>query len=76
MFSSTMLEFGPVLPFSSGASQEVTVSNPTAYPIEFYSLEFDSQYLLEEEVRFGENIKNFGANISQCLFPLKRLFVG
>ena len=31
--------------------KEVVVRNPCTFPIEFYSLEFDKQYLTEEKVR-------------------------
>lgn len=46
-----MLELGPLLPYSSGAAGTVVVKNPCEFPIEFYSLEFDQQYLAEEQVR-------------------------
>ncbi len=49
-FDRTLVEFSPVLPFATGSEAEVTVFNPTAYPIELYSLEFDEQYRREEEV--------------------------
>ena len=49
-FDRTLVEFSPILPFTSGAESEVTIFNPTAHPIEVYSLEFDHQYLEEEEV--------------------------
>ena len=52
VFDKHLMEFSPILPFSTyGSEVEVTVSNPMEYPIEFYSVEFDKQYLLEEEVR-------------------------
>jgi len=50
-FSSTLVEFGPVLPHSNGDEQELIVKNPCNFPIELYSLEFDKQYLEEEKVR-------------------------
>ncbi len=50
LFEQTMLEFDSVLPFSPGAAADVTVINPAPYPVEFYSLEFDKSYLMEEEV--------------------------
>ena len=53
VFSKTMLEFGPILPYSKGDEQEVVVYNPTPHPVEIYSLEYDKQYLEEEKVRFG-----------------------
>lgn len=49
-FDQTLLEFESVLPFSSGSMAEVKVSNPTPYPVELYSLDFDTQYAQEEEV--------------------------
>ena len=52
-FDHTLVAFTPILPFSPGAESEVTVRNPMSYPVEFYSLEFDKQYLEEEEV--GDN---------------------
>lgn len=47
-----LLAFTPVLPFSPGIESEVNVRNPMPYPVEFYSLEFDKQYIEEEEVSF------------------------
>lgn len=44
-----MLEFAPVLPNSAGDERAVVVRNPCTFPIEFYSLEFDSQYLEDEK---------------------------
>lgn len=49
-FSSTLIEFGPVLPHSSGDEKEVIIRNPSSFPVEIYSLEFDKQYLEEEKV--------------------------
>lgn len=49
-FCPSVLELGPCLPFSSESKAEVTVKNLSSFPIEFYSLEFDIQYLKEEEV--------------------------
>ena len=49
--SQSLLEFGPILPHSPGDEKEVVVRNPCTFPIEFYSLEFDKQYLTEEKVR-------------------------
>ena len=51
VFEQTMLAFDSILPFSLGTVAEVTVMNPAPYPVEFYSLEFDKDYLMEEEVR-------------------------
>ncbi|XP_032051538.1 hydrocephalus-inducing protein homolog [Aythya fuligula] len=49
-FNPPLLELGPVLPYSSGAEGTVVVKNPCEFPIEFYSLEFDQQYLAEEQI--------------------------
>ncbi|XP_077982980.1 hydrocephalus-inducing protein homolog isoform X2 [Glandiceps talaboti] len=49
-FSSSLVEFGPILPHSQGDEVEVVVKNPADYPVEFYSLEFDRQYLEEEKI--------------------------
>ena len=50
-FSHHLLEFSPMMPFGNNSEAEVTISNPKDYPVEIYSLEFDKQYLEEEEVR-------------------------
>uniref|UniRef100_A0A8C3CDK8 HYDIN protein n=1 Tax=Cairina moschata TaxID=8855 RepID=A0A8C3CDK8_CAIMO len=49
-FNPSVLELGPVLPYSNGAEGTVVVKNPCEFPIEFYSLEFDQQYLAEEQI--------------------------
>lgn len=49
-FCPSVLELGPFLPASTEAEAEITVRNPCSFPIEFYSLEFDTQYLEEEKV--------------------------
>lgn len=49
-FSTSEIELGPVLPYSNGDEVEVLVRNPCPFPIEFYSLDFDRQYLEEERV--------------------------
>ncbi|XP_068026089.1 uncharacterized protein [Melanerpes formicivorus] len=49
-FQPEVLELGPVLPSSPGAQGTVVVKNPCEFPIELYSLEFDQQYLAEEQV--------------------------
>lgn len=38
------------MPFTEGSEMDVTITNPMDYPIELYSLEFDKQYLEEEDV--------------------------
>ncbi|XP_053255366.1 hydrocephalus-inducing protein homolog [Podarcis raffonei] len=49
-FTPSILELGPLLPYAIGDEAEVVVKNPCSFPIEFYSLEFDQQYLLEERI--------------------------
>ncbi|KAM9301954.1 hydrocephalus-inducing protein homolog [Gastrophryne carolinensis] len=49
-FTPSVLELGPVLPLSQGDDMEVVVRNPCDFPIEFYSLEMDQQYLEEEKI--------------------------
>ncbi|XP_076989079.1 hydrocephalus-inducing protein homolog isoform X4 [Tamandua tetradactyla] len=49
-FNPSVLELGPLLPYATGDEAEVVVKNPCNFPIEFYSLEFDQQYLLEEKI--------------------------
>ncbi|XP_068025945.1 hydrocephalus-inducing protein homolog [Melanerpes formicivorus] len=49
-FQPEVLELGPVLPSSPGEQGTVVVKNPCEFPIEFYSLEFDQQYLAEEQI--------------------------
>ncbi|XP_062997557.1 hydrocephalus-inducing protein homolog [Elgaria multicarinata webbii] len=49
-FSPSILELGPLLPYALGDEAEVVVKNPCCFPIEFYSLEFDQQHLLEERI--------------------------
>ncbi|KAI4885088.1 hypothetical protein NFI96_023140 [Prochilodus magdalenae] len=49
-FSTLVLQLGPVLPYSGGQEAEVVVRNPCPFPIEFYSLDFEKQYLEEEKI--------------------------
>ncbi|KAI3371721.1 hypothetical protein L3Q82_024292, partial [Scortum barcoo] len=49
-FCPAVLQLGPCLPVSNDDEAEVIVRNPCSFPIEFYSLEFDTQYLEEEKV--------------------------
>ncbi|XP_023811732.1 hydrocephalus-inducing protein homolog isoform X1 [Oryzias latipes] len=49
-FWPSVLEMDPCLPCFIEAEAEVTVRNPCSFPVEFYSLEFDTQYLEEEKV--------------------------
>lgn len=50
-FQPEVLDLGPVLPSGPGTEGTVVVRNPCEFPIEFYSLEFDQEYLAEEQVR-------------------------
>lgn len=50
-FSPPALKMGWVLVGSDGLEATVVVKNPCKFPIEFYSLDFDEQYLVEEKVR-------------------------
>ena len=49
-FPTGQITLGPVLPDNT-AEADIVVSNPMDFPIEFYSLEFDKQYLHEEKVK-------------------------
>ena len=42
-------EIGPVLPYDDHAYQRVEFRNQSDFPTEIYSLDFDSQYVKEEE---------------------------
>ncbi|XP_054026269.1 hydrocephalus-inducing protein homolog [Dryobates pubescens] len=63
-----LLALGPVLPSGPGAQGTVLVRNPCDFPIEFYSLEFDQQYLAEEEI-----LRSLGGYSSRgtLLLPLR-----
>lgn len=54
-FCPPELELEPCLPLNTEAEAEVTVKNPCSFPVEFYSLEFDTQYLEEEKVLPSRN---------------------
>lgn len=47
--TGNIFELGPVMP-NQGCTCEFTLLNPTDYPIEVYSLDFDKQYLDEEQL--------------------------
>lgn len=51
-FCPPELQLGPSLPNSTQAEAEVTVKNPCSFPVEFYCLELDTQYIEEEKVGF------------------------
>ncbi|XP_074708608.1 hydrocephalus-inducing protein homolog [Strix uralensis] len=66
-FSPPVLELGPLLPYSCGAEGTVVVKNPCEFPIEFYSLEFDQQYLAEEEIL--QTLKDYDCRNTLLLPP-------
>ena len=71
-FSSTLIEFGPVLPHSSGDEKEVIIRNPSSFSVEIYSLEFDKQYLEEEKVYGSSDFMLFFSRpFPSLLFALK-----
>ncbi|KAG7253646.1 hypothetical protein CRUP_001409, partial [Coryphaenoides rupestris] len=49
-FSPSSLELGPCLPSGPGDEAQLTVTNPCSFPVEFYSLELDTQYLEEDKI--------------------------
>lgn len=49
-FQPPMVTFVPILPHAAGVEETIVVSNPCKFPIEFYSTNFDQQYLNEERV--------------------------
>ena len=49
-FTPAVLEHAPVLPHSEGTISEITVINDTTVPIEFFSVDFDSKYIAEEDI--------------------------
>ncbi|KAM9854716.1 hydrocephalus-inducing protein homolog [Aulostomus maculatus] len=63
---TSQLELKPCLPFSTEAEADVTVRNPCSFPIEFYSLELDTQYLEEEKIL--RLMQDFDKN-NQLLLP-------
>ncbi|KAM6223795.1 hydrocephalus-inducing protein homolog [Rhynchocyon petersi] len=67
-FSPSVLELGPLLPYAPGDEAEVVVKNPCSFPIEFYSLEFDQQYLMEEKIL--RTLKGYDS-FNTLLLPLR-----
>jgi hydrocephalus-inducing protein len=49
-FEPTAAEISPVLPFAEGGEKIITISNPSDYSVEVFSLDFDTKYKEEEEV--------------------------
>ena len=68
-FTSSVLEFGPILSHSFGDEKEVTVPNPSSFPVEIYSLEFDKQYLEEEKV-IAFHYLFYNTNLTSACFIL------
>ena len=46
----SLIDLGPILPYSAGDAGTVTMTNNSERPVEVYSLDFDLGYLEEEEV--------------------------
>jgi len=67
MLPSTVFKLGPILPEES-CTQEFFLHNPTDYPIEVYSVEFDQKYV-EEEESLREYSKYDSWNL--CELPLR-----
>lgn len=44
------IKLGPVLPYHTKSIECFTIANTMDHPIEIYSLDFDKQYLVEEEI--------------------------
>lgn len=56
-------KLGPVLPYDTKSIESFEIVNPMDHPIEIYSLDFDRQYLEEEEIiKRIENFTVTGAN--------------
>jgi hypothetical protein len=49
-FEPSSLSFGPILPYAEGVETKVTIQNITPHPIELYSVDFDAQYRVDEEI--------------------------
>ncbi|ORY39534.1 hypothetical protein BCR33DRAFT_853320, partial [Rhizoclosmatium globosum] len=49
-FEPETLSLGPILPCAEGTEGKFTIINPTNYPVEIYSIEFDQHYEEEEEL--------------------------
>ena len=49
-FVPDTIKLGPVLPYSTAAIACIEMRNPMEIPVELYSLDFDKQYLEEEEI--------------------------
>ena len=49
-FQPEALKLGPVLPYNNNCIQLIEMRNPMDQPIEVYSLDFDKQYIEEEDI--------------------------
>jgi hydrocephalus-inducing protein len=49
-FGSAIINMGPLLPYGNSADAMFTVTNKSSVDVEFFSLEYDKQYLKEEEI--------------------------
>jgi hydrocephalus-inducing protein len=49
-FVPETVKLGPVLPYNTSAIQCIEMRNPMDQPLEVYSLDFDKQYIEEEEI--------------------------
>jgi hypothetical protein len=56
VFNPTEVVLKPVIPFSEGGEQVITVSNPTEFPIEFFSVDFDTVYKEDEAMLTGVDL--------------------
>ncbi|KAJ0069558.1 hypothetical protein NL108_008515, partial [Boleophthalmus pectinirostris] len=65
-FCPPVLQLRPCLPFSTDVEAEVTVKNSRSFPIEFYCLELDTQYL--EEERILRSVQGYDEN-NRLLLP-------
>lgn len=57
------IKLGPVLPYYKESLESFEITNPMEHAIELYSLDFDTQYLEEEEIiKRIENFTPTGSN--------------
>lgn len=62
-FCPLILEMKPCLPASTDIEGEVIVKNPCSFPIEFFCLEFDTQYMEEEKVKSHKTKQTSGFSV-------------
>lgn len=73
-FCPDVLDLGACLPASIEAEAEVTVKNPCSFPVEFYSLELDKQYLEEEKVVFCPQYVSQVTSVEVMDFSLSTIY--